>query len=188
MWRWWCWLFPLISALCIWVSPPLSSSNRHIHTHIQAQRIHTPIVLPQTRLRPAVAFQTQWPHQCWCGGQNPWASPGCPVWHSPGTESQTGPPHCRLLDATWQEAEKKKFNFRKKKDLGFLEYKEEKVMCIKCVCMGVCVCSYPLAISQVDLPEGGVKLWGWLTLMVLIEEDRRTANLHTQLLCPLRDT
>lgn len=52
--------------------------------------------------------------------------------------------------------------------------------------MRVGVCSYPLAISQVDLPEGGVKLWRWLTLVVLIEEDRRTTNLQTQLLRSLK--
>ncbi len=52
----------------------------------------------------------------------------------------------------------------------------------------VCVCSYPLAISQIDLSEGGVKFWRWLTLMVLIQKDRRAANLHTHLLCALRDT
>lgn len=53
-------------------------------------------------------------------------------------------------------------------------------------CVYVRVCSYPLAISQVDLPEGGVKFWRWLTLMVLIEEDGGTADLHTQLLRSLK--
>lgn len=50
----------------------------------------------------------------------------------------------------------------------------------------LCVSGYPLAISQVDLPKGGVKLWWWLTFVVLIEENRRTANFQTQLLCPLK--
>lgn len=60
----------------------------------------------------------------------------------------------------------------------------------KSVCMDacVCVCSYLLAISQVDLSKGGVKFWRWLTLMVLIQKDRRAANLHTHLLGSLRDT
>lgn len=57
-----------------------------------------------------------------------------------------------------------------------------------CVYGCLCVCSHPLAISHVDLPKGGVKLWGWLTFVVLIEEDRRTADLHTELLCALSNT
>lgn len=50
----------------------------------------------------------------------------------------------------------------------------------------ICVSRYSLAISQVDLPEGGVELWRWLPLMVLIEENGRTTNFQTQLLCSLK--
>lgn len=50
----------------------------------------------------------------------------------------------------------------------------------------LCVSGYPLAISRVDLPEGGVKLRRWLPLMVLIEENRRTTNFQTQLLGSLK--
>lgn len=53
--------------------------------------------------------------------------------------------------------------------------------------VAVYVCSYPLAISQVDLPKSGVKVWRGLALMVLIQEYRRTANLYAQLLCALTD-
>lgn len=49
------------------------------------------------------------------------------------------------------------------------------------------VCSYPLAISQVDLPKGGVEFWSRLTCLVLIQEDRRPTHLYAQLLCALRD-
>lgn len=57
----------------------------------------------------------------------------------------------------------------------------------KVVCVCVKGCSYPLAVSQVDLSEGGVELrWG-LTLVVLIQKDWRTTHLHTQLLCALVD-
>lgn len=45
---------------------------------------------------------------------------------------------------------------------------------------------YTLSISQVDPSKGGVKFWSWLTLMVFIKKDRRTADLHTQLLCSLK--
>lgn len=41
---------------------------------------------------------------------------------------------------------------------------------------------YRLSISQVDFSEGGVELRSWLTLVVLIKEDRRAADLQTQLL------
>lgn len=50
----------------------------------------------------------------------------------------------------------------------------------------LCVSGYPLAISQVDLPKGGVKLWRWVPLMILIEENGRTTNFQTQLLCSLK--
>lgn len=53
--------------------------------------------------------------------------------------------------------------------------------------VAVYVCSYPLAISQVDLPKSGVKVWRGLALMVLIQEYRRTADLYAQLLCALTD-
>lgn len=74
--------------------------------------------------------------------------------------------------------------------VSFMQGKHKSV-CLVCVCVCVnlclCLCSYPLAISQVDLPKGGVKLRRWLTLVVLIQEDGRTADLEAQLLCALRD-
>lgn len=58
---------------------------------------------PQTRLRPAAAFQTPWLPPCWRGGQDLAAAPEFRVWHSQDTKSPPGPPHCRLSCATWKE-------------------------------------------------------------------------------------
>ena len=58
----------------------------------------------------------------------------------------------------------------------------------------MCTCScvlhrsacHPLAVGQVDLPEGGVEFGWWLALLVLIEEDWGAPRLQAQLLGSLQ--
>lgn len=70
--------------------------------------------------------------------------------------------------------------------LTLCKFKTREMRGKQSTCDPMCVSGYPLAICQVDLPKSGVKLRRWLTLMVLVQENRRTTNFQTQLLCSLK--
>lgn len=106
---------PTNKKISIWqhwtgrLSPILIHTGKFVHckaTFPSSQWYKVKAAPPQTRLRPAAAFQTPWLPPCWHGGQDLAAAPEFRVWRSQDTKSLPGPPHCRLSCATWKQGQR----------------------------------------------------------------------------------